>query len=64
MTSDVAPGGSVIALECVWRWIPWTAAYPVLHLPGAEILTVPVSFRRGTKNERNRKEWCLQPARK
>ena len=63
MTSDVAPGGSVLLRNVSWSWIPWTAAYPVLHLPGAEILTVPVSFRRGAKKEKNSKDWCLRPAR-
>ena len=52
MTSDVAPGGSVLLRNVSWSWIPWTAAYPVLHLPGAEILTVPVRRTKNTKRNK------------
>ena len=61
MTSDVAPGGSVLLRSVSWSWIPWTAAYPVLHLPGAEILTVPV--RRTKKKKRNNSKGKRPPTR-
>ena len=41
---------------CPERRIPWSAAYPVLHLLGAEILTVLVSFHTRTEKKRKKKE--------
>ena len=41
MTSDVAPGGSVLLRNVSWSWIPWIAAYPVLHRLGGGFLGQP-----------------------